>query len=486
MRFSWTLALAVAAVAGWFAGHYPGLPSDVGGPVWVFGGLALGLVRLPVGLIVTILVVPYAGAAADPARAELFRVIPLLGAAARVALDRLRPPSPDRAPAGWVQGLAVLAGALFVVTAFTPYLNDPNAASLVLAALPWLLGAPVALVAAWIVAAHLADALDSPVATAVLGSTVVACSVALAAWFGVPWMEPFLFTVDVSGRLAAFGYAPPTGMAIAFALPIAVAAARRWHLVAAGGVFALGLAVILLSGSRGPLLALGIGAFVGFAASGRLNRTTFAVGALIGTAAGAWLVTSRYPGFSVAQIVASVLASDSEDSLRVQSWWAAVDVTLAKPHPIPRRAAVGDRGQPQHAPGGVRQWRPSAWHRVRRGAPVFAPNALGKSPHPPDLPPRRSDHCVRCGPLGYSKPTELRSSHWRSCPGIGRQEPGAGHADEERSAIQAGQPDNGRVRARCPKQVMNCMSRVAVTHDPCMACGVLAVAHWNRRHIMSV
>ena len=316
---------------GWIAGHYAGWPSDLGAPIWIFGGFALGLVRPPLGLIVTILVVPYAGADADPARSELFRVIPVLGAAVRVVLDRVRPPKPDYAPAGAVLGLAVLASALFIVSAVTPYLDDPNAESLVLAALPWLLGASVAFLAAWIVATHLSESSVGAVGPTVLASTVIACLVALAAWFGLPWIDPFVFAADVSGRLAAFGYAPPTGMAIAFALPIAVAVARRWHVLAAAGVLGLGLFVILLTGSRGPLLALGIGAFVGFAMSGRLNRATFATGALIAAVVGAWLVMSRYPGYSADQLVASFLAADSEDAIRVRSWFAAIEITTQNP-----------------------------------------------------------------------------------------------------------------------------------------------------------
>ncbi len=327
----WDLVLAATALAGWFAGHYDGMPSDIGIPVWVATGLALGILRPRIGLIVTVLVVPYTGAAVDPPQSEVLRVIPVLGAGVRVAVDRLRATRTDGAPGGPMVGLALIAAGLFLLTAFTAYLDSPNAERLVMAALPWLLGAPIAFLAAWLVASHEVHLADRSVVDAVLASTIVACLIALAGWWGVSWTEPFLFTVSVSGRLAAFGYAPPTGMAIAFALPIAVAAARRRHVVAAAAMLALGLIVIVLTGSRGPLLALGIGTLAGVAASRRLRPASLAAGAVVATAAAVALIATRYPGYSIDQILTSVMAPDSEDALRVQTWRAALEIAAANP-----------------------------------------------------------------------------------------------------------------------------------------------------------
>ncbi len=330
-HLGWEVALAAAALAGWFAGHYPGTPSDLGIPVWVATGLALGMLQPRMGLIVTILVVPYTGGAVDPPPSELLRVIPLLGAGVRIAVDRLRATRTNGAPGGGMVGLTLIAAGLFILTAFTAYIDSPNAERLVLAALPWLLGAPIAFLAAWLVASHEVHLPDGSVVDAVLASTIVACLIALAGWWGASWTDPFLFTVSVSGRLAAFGYAPPTGMAIAFALPIAVAAARRRHVVASAAMLALGLIVIVLTGSRGPLLALGIGTLAGVAASRRLRPASFAAGAVFAAVAAVALVATRYPGYSIDQILTSVMAPDSEDALRVQTWRAALEIAAANP-----------------------------------------------------------------------------------------------------------------------------------------------------------
>jgi hypothetical protein len=163
------------------------------------------------------------------------------GGAARIAWDRLRGDRTALAPGGVVVGLGFVLIGLYLLTAFTAYLGDPNAERLVLAALPWLLGGPIALVAAWLIGAHDGHLPDSPILDAVLVSTVLACLFAFAAWTGMPWTDPFAYPADFYGRLSAFGYPTPTGMAVAIALPFAVVAAYRRHVVLAAVVLAIGL-----------------------------------------------------------------------------------------------------------------------------------------------------------------------------------------------------------------------------------------------------
>ena len=326
----WDVALAAFAWLSWFGGHFAGPVSDVAIPAWVVTGLALGLLRPRFGLLVTILVVPYLGGAADPPQAELLRVIPILGAAVRVGVDRLQGKRSLGAPRGEMVGLALVAAGLFLLTAFTAYRDSSRADQLVLAALPWLLGAPVAFLATWITAAHDGELPDGPIIDAVLLSTVVACLFALVAWWGAPWTASFAFPAEVSGRLAALGYPTPTGIGVAIALPFAVVAAHRRHVLAGVAVLALGLATVVLTGSRGPLIALGVGGFVGLAVSGRLNARTILAGAGIAMVAAAALVAVKY-GTTPQQILDTLAAVNEGDAQRVQSWRDAIEMTLRNP-----------------------------------------------------------------------------------------------------------------------------------------------------------
>jgi hypothetical protein len=326
----WDIALAAVAWLAWFGGHFAGPIAQFSIPTWVVTGIALGLLRPRMALAVTILTVPYLGGAVDPGQGELLRVIPVLGAAVRVTTDRLQGQRTQQAPRGEVVALAVIAAGLFLLTAFTAYLNVPNAEPLVLAALPWLLGAPVAFLAAWIAAAHEGELSDNTIVDAVLVSTVAACLFALAAWWGAPWTTSFAFPVDVTGRLAALGYPTPTGIGVAIALPFAVAAASRRHLLAGAAVLALGLLTVVLTGSRGPLIALGVGSFIAFAVSGRLTVRTILAGAGIALVAAAALVAVKY-GSTPQQILNGIAAVNVGDSYRVESWRGAIEVTVNHP-----------------------------------------------------------------------------------------------------------------------------------------------------------
>ena len=326
----WDLALAAFAALCWFAGHVSGTVSTYAIPAWVISGLTLGLLRPRLGLLLTILVVPDLGGAADLAQAELLRVIPILGSAVRIGVDRLAGRQTVGAPRGELVGLALVAAGLFMVTAFTAYLARPNAETLVLGALPWLVGAPVAFLAAWIAGAHAGDPADYRVADAVAASTVLASLFALAAWWGAPWTAPFAYPADVTGRLSAFGYPTPTGIGLAIALPFAVAAAHRRHVLAGMAVLLLGLATIVLTGSRGPLIALGIAGLVAFAVSGRLGIRTLLVGSGIAVVVAVALVAVKY-GTTIDQIRSVFAEVNAGDAQRVQSWRDAIDVTLRNP-----------------------------------------------------------------------------------------------------------------------------------------------------------
>ncbi len=326
----WDIALAACALLSWIGGHFAGAISSIAIPAWVVSGIALGLLRPRYGLIVTILVVPYLGGSATPRDAELLRVIPILGAAVRVGADRLRGERVLGAPRGEMVGLALVAAGLFLMTAFTAYLRQANAEALVLAALPWLLGAPVAFLAVWITAEHAGELPGGLIVDAVLVSTVVACLFAIAAWLGAPWTEPFAYASGQGGRLAALGFPTPTGIGVAIALPFAAAAAVRRQVLAGVAVLGLGIVTVVLTGSRGPLIALGVGGFLALAVSGRLGVRTILAGAGIALVAAAALVAVKY-GTTPEQIQNAFAAVNEGDAQRVQSWRDAIDVTLRDP-----------------------------------------------------------------------------------------------------------------------------------------------------------
>jgi hypothetical protein len=326
----WDLALAAFAWLSWFGGHFAGPVSDVAIPAWAVSGLALGLLRPRFGLIVTILVVPYFGGATDQTNGELLRVIPILGAAVRIAVDRMTGTRSAGAPRGEMVTLAFIAAGLFLLTVFTAFSQIPHAGELALQNLPWMLGAPVAFLATWIAAAHEDELADGPIVDAVLVSTVVACVFALAAWRGAAWTAPFAFPADVDGRLAALGYPTPTGIGVAIALPFAVVGARRRHLLAGIAVLTLGLLTVVLTESRGPLIALGVGGLVAFAISGRLNARTILVGAGLAILAATALIGLKY-GTTPQQIGDGLAAVNVGDTYRVQSWRAAIEITISDP-----------------------------------------------------------------------------------------------------------------------------------------------------------
>jgi hypothetical protein len=333
--------LALAAFACWLLGHVPAL-APVAIPAWVVTGLALGLLRPWYGLLLTVVVVPFLGGSIEQMTGEPLRVVPVYAAAVRVLLDRfVVAPSfgrlVPREPAWWVVAAAVAAAGLYALTAITAYLDEGRDAALLVDALRWVAGGSAAMMAAWIAASHLvADAGSAPgrdrtLTLVVLGTTVAACVLALAAWAGSPGVDLVTFPGRVEeGRLAALGFPTPTAIGLAIALPLAAAAAWRIRPWLALGVTLLVLATIVLTWSRGPLVAVGVGALAAALASGRVERRLALTGAAAGAVALAALVAIRY-GMGPDAILATVNASMGSDEVRVRSWVAALSVATADP-----------------------------------------------------------------------------------------------------------------------------------------------------------
>ncbi len=332
----WGAGLGALAATFWVLGHVPVIAS-LAIPLWIVAGLALGLFQPWLGLLLTIATVPFMGGATDAQSGEVLRVLPIYGAAARVLLDRfIIPPGhghPARpGPPRWVVGAAVAAAGLYAYTAQTGAIAVGNNPALLDQGLHWLAGGPIAMMAAWIAASHLVAGRDRALTNVVLATTLTGCVLALLAWGGVPGIELITFPGMVSGRLAALGYPTPTAMGIAVALPFAVAAAvalprGRWL---AFGVIGLALVTMLLTLSRGPLIAIAVGAALAVLAGGRVERRYTLAGIAVGAATLVALVALRY-GPNVNAAFQAISGSTGEDIDRVNTWIAAVTITIGSP-----------------------------------------------------------------------------------------------------------------------------------------------------------
>jgi hypothetical protein len=335
----WDVVLLAVAATFWLLGHVPAIAS-LAIPIWIISGLALGFLQPWFGLLLTIAIVPFLGGAIDPVYGEVLRVVPIYGSAARVLLDRfvLQPGlggTRRPGPPWWVVAAALAALALYGYTAVTGYFAVGQDQAFLDSGLHWVVGGPMALMAAWIAASHLAAGRDKGLTSVVLGATAVACLLALLAWIGVPGVDLITFPGQLTqpgyvGRLAALGYPTPTSMGIATALPFAVAAAlgrRGWFVFA---VIGLALVALILTGSRGPLIALGAGTALAGLASGRVRRRYWFAGVAAAAIAGVGLVAVRY-GTTVDAIAQTMTAFVGGDVDRVRTWGAAVSIAVANP-----------------------------------------------------------------------------------------------------------------------------------------------------------
>jgi len=328
---SWLFGLAGAF---WLLGHAPAL-SWWAMPAWVVTGLALGILRPWYGLLLTIAVVPFFGGAIDQLSGEFLRVVPIYGAAVRVLLDRFvilpsfgRPSRHE--PPWWVVAAAMAAAGLYAFTTLTAFFATGRDPLYLEGSFRWVLGGSMAMMAAWVAASHLVAGRDRTLTDVVLGSTIVACVVALAAWVGLPGVDLVTFPGIVNGRLGALGYPTPTAMGLATVLPLAVAAAWRRERWLAFAVIGLVLVTMVLTWSRGPLIAVGVGAVAVVLASGRLDRRLAVAGASVGAVALVGLVAVRY-GTNLGAILATITGSAAGDTNRVNTWIAAVSITVGSP-----------------------------------------------------------------------------------------------------------------------------------------------------------
>jgi hypothetical protein len=331
----WGAWLALLAGMSWFLGHFPPF-AGFAIPVWVISALVLGLLRPWYGVLLTVIVVPFTGGGIAPQPGEVLRVVPVYGAAVRVLADRfIIAPGMGRTirpgPPWWVVAAAVAAGGLYLLTALTGYLAQGRDPAYLESGLYWTAGGAAAMVAAWIAASHIVAGRDRILTLVVFCTTVVACLLALGAWAVKADVGLFTFPGIVEGgRLGALGYPTPTAMGLATAAPLAVVAAfriRPWLVVPVLGLILL---TMILTWSRGPLIAVGVGTVVAALAYRRIDRRVAIAGTAVGALALVGLVFARY-GTNVDSIVATINASMGSDVDRVNTWIAAITITMANP-----------------------------------------------------------------------------------------------------------------------------------------------------------
>jgi len=322
--------LLVMAIGYWIGAH---LLTDFAGTLtalYALTALALGWVNPLAGAIVAIALVPFTGGAIGNDVGEIVRGVPMWGAAARLLVDRLRGAASPEAPGRLPTAAALIAVLLYPTTVFTAQALGHFADGEFPMQLAQITGGGALMYAAWIVFTHIDRvALDRVIG--VLPFTLgIALACALAAWVGVPLIDQFAFKAQTFGRLAALGFPTPTAMGIAISLPLAFGAAyvrsrRAAALIAAGAIVA-----IILTESRGPLLAVIGGAAIAALASRRIALRWFAIGVPAGAIAIVALVVNRY-GRRLADIAQGDFSNFKGDAMRVTSWFAGIETAVASP-----------------------------------------------------------------------------------------------------------------------------------------------------------
>ena len=328
--------LTLVSLACWVVAHTNTDVAPLIGFVGAASGIALGVVSPLAGAVLAIAYVPFRGGSdvVPFSLAEFFRGAPLWGAAARLLIDRVlaaRRGEQITAPSRLMTAAAV-AGALIAplqrLTAVSLNTFPAQGAGIDMLS---IIGSQSLLFGAWVVGGHLPrKAVDVLLrATAVI--IAVALLFSIAGWIGLKPIKFFIFDPKVDGRLAALGYPTPTAMGLAIALPLAAAAAfTRSRTLGVALVTAAGLA-ILLTESRGPMIALLVIGVVAIL-SNRILRGIRGLGLLgvLGLAGGAFLF-NRY-GDRIDQILAGSIPNLDSDIQRITSWRAGIETALA--HPI--------------------------------------------------------------------------------------------------------------------------------------------------------
>lgn len=325
--------VAVVAAGLWVAAHLlapASLPMTI---AYVVSGLVLGLINPALAAAFVVALVPFQGGGASQGLGELSRSAPILGAALRLLWNRVALREGQASP--WqpsriLLAAAVLATLLYPVTRITANGAEWASENRLVDDLLFMLGAPAAAYASWIVFSHLSHAEIGRILRMLPISLASALGVAVAAWAGLTLTDPLAFEGTVYGRLGALGYPTPTAMGVAIALPLAGAALWDRSRRGAALLIAVGVVVIVLTQSRGPLLALILGTGVVALIRRQVPRRYVIGGAAVALGALTILLLVRYPDL-IRKLSNGRLPSLRGDELRIISWVASIQIALAHP-----------------------------------------------------------------------------------------------------------------------------------------------------------
>jgi hypothetical protein len=328
---SWLLA--ILAVSLWVGAHLLGSYSYLAGVGYVAIGVLLGLSSPGLGTMMTVALVPFYGGEMSQGLGELVRAAPVLGSAVRVLVDRVRSRGDNSvpwAPDARLVGVAVLVMLLYPVTRIIGDGTEWAPSSRLLDDALFLIGAPVAMYASWVAVSHLPRATIDRLIGIIPFTLACALVVAIGTWAGITLFDPFAFKGIVYGRLGALGYPTPTGMGIAIALPLAVGALWNRSHRAAMLLGLLGVATIILTGSRGPLFAIAVAAIAVTLLSNGIQRRYIVGGAVLMFSAISILLLVRYPDL-LQKLSHFRLPKLKGDEYRILSWVAGIQIALAHP-----------------------------------------------------------------------------------------------------------------------------------------------------------
>ena len=328
--------LVGAALACWVAAHLLPAPlALLAGAGYLLLGLLVGWQRPAAGLLLVIALVPFAGLQSAPAVGELMRVAPIWGAAARLLLERAAGGSSlvsARPPRVAIVIAALAAVLLYVASRFTTAFVFGRAPGAVAVAydLLFIFGASAAMYATWIVASHLPRVDVDRVLRWLPLSMSIALVVAIGAWARLPLFGLFTFEPEKFGRLAGLGYPTPTAMGIAVFLPLALGVLWTRSRTSAGLLALLALLTIVLTQSRGPLIALVVAGLAALLIGRRVSWRWILGGGAVAAAGAVALLGVRY-GADALKVFSGVLPDLKGDGLRIKSWFAAWDIALQSP-----------------------------------------------------------------------------------------------------------------------------------------------------------
>ena len=357
LRNAGIATLAILTLVCWFAAHITfgeanqlamaGVAIALAG---VASGICLGLISPVAAVLISVAMVPFRGGseALPFGFTEFLRGSALWGAVIRLLWDRF---NAHRSRANYVPPSRMMTIAAVIGLLIAP-LQRYTATSLgtftaqgeFVDALG-ILGTQSLFFGAWLAAAHFPRT-SIPKLQKAIGITIaVALALSFAAWLppsmfnffhplkslvkAVPF-DFFLFNADVFGRLGTLGFPTPTAMGIAIAAPLAASAAFERSRISGVALLVAATVAIILTESRGPLIALAVMAVSVVPSIGLVRgRYLLALGGA-GTLAGLLLFLNRY-GSRLDLIFSGSLPNIGSDLQRITSWRAGIETAIAHP-----------------------------------------------------------------------------------------------------------------------------------------------------------